>query len=85
MHREEPAGTLNRLLNRTPASLGKIAVVCTGLHLSACCLPEKVLLLRKSEACCVAFLSGSWRSGPFAGGPGSHWAFLGEGDTLEAQ
>lgn len=75
-HGEEPAGASNRLLSMTPASTGGLQFLSTYVHSSACCLPAKGPLLRISEASCVAFLAGSWRSGPFGGWPGSHWVFL---------
>lgn len=65
IHGEEPAGTSNRLTSRTPASTGKVAVLEYGAggYSHTFCLPAKVPLLRLSEAYCVDFLPGSWRSG----------------------
>lgn len=79
---EKPAGTSNRLLRRTPADTGRLQFLSSDLRSSACCLPAKGPVLSISETYCVAFLAGSWRSGPLGGWPGSHWVFLEEGDTL---
>lgn len=67
IHGEEPAGTSNWLLVGLLLALGGLQFLSTALHSSASCLPAKGPLLRMSEAGCVAFLAGSWRSGPFGG------------------